>query len=63
MLPEADRLIEEIGFIGRNTLWANDLAPDSQANGMLYFEKPSAFPLNVFFYTGEQFIGTRMQRE
>lgn len=58
---QAARLeVASIGELAKNYLWVNELAPDSQVTGVLYFERPTKLPPQIYFQVGERFLGMRM---
>ncbi len=59
-VPEAKRLVEEIGLLGRNYLWPRDVAPEAVYTGMVFFERPTQEPVRIFFQLNEDFVGLQM---
>ncbi|MBN1594371.1 hypothetical protein JW933_00445 [candidate division FCPU426 bacterium] len=60
-IVEAQQVIEEIGLLSKNYFWPNDIPPDSQYTGMVFFKKPLQEPASIYFKIGNEYIGTVMQ--
>lgn len=57
---QADALIEEIGLLGKDYFWPNDIPPLGIYRGVVYFERPAHWPPSVYFQVGDRFLGVKL---